>query len=593
MKINRETFIKRWPLFFWIVIVSFVVLIMWFTLFETGRYVWVHAFIHSDFLVHIPLIKSFVYGGNFHPIEYPLFVGEKINYHYGFHIMAAFLERIGLPFSFAVNILSILGFLLLIHFMYRLTKYLTKDRIAPYIAALLPLFNFSLTWFLYIQKHGRDWLIDIPKLKHYTCFGPWDGCIVSVFWNLNIYLNQRHLALGFGLTLLVIWLTFQFYSLKKFYKKLLIITINILILISLVYIHKGMLIVALLFWGVYLGIRFLYMIFFWKKRDLTKKEIYDFLVLAIGLIIGALLVFLFLELAYSQFTRPDGLKVIRIHWGFLYKSARMLHNLNISPFIKWLIYDFFNFGVLPFFALFGFILSLKIPQDDNKKIANISLFFLSWIIFAMANIVVFSIDVAVNHKFFNFTILIWEIYAAYAFVKLFKKNDFWKVVILVVSLLLVFNFIIDTVPIFNNNSVLWEKETKNPISRWIMTHTDPKDKILNITYLVSPINMTGRRIFFGWDYFAMSAGYDTYGRRREYYSFLKIYKKDPVLARKNLCKVMKKYHLKYLYLNGKDKFIDLKIDPDDIAKKLLKGVKPLYHIKNVYIYSYDDICIKK
>ncbi len=593
--------IKRWknpltfPIIFWIGILLLISFLMFSTLWENDKYIMVHAFIHSDFMVHIPLVQSFYYGGNFHPIEYPLFVGEKINYHYGFHIMAAYLERLGLPFSYAVNILSILGFFLMVFFIYLFTKYISKDKIAPYIAASLPFLDFSLIWYIYLLKHGSHWLLDIPKLREYTCFGPWDGCIVSLFWNFNIYINQRHLALGFALSFLLIYLiSLLFYESHSILPKLIVLLESAGVLIALVYIHKGMLIVSLMFWGIYIGIRTLYLIFNWKNMEKIKKreEILNILLLSIGLIVSFLLVLLFLELAYSQFTRPDGLKVIRIYWGFLYRSAKMLWPLKVPNIVKWFIYMLFNLGVLPFFAIIGFILSLKNKLTTDKEILNISLFFLSWAVFIMANIVVFSIDVAINHKFINFSILIWEIYTAYAFVRIFKKGLLGQAVVVVILFFLVFNIFLDYIPIFNNTYIGWEKPNYNPISRWVIEHTRPEDKFLNVTYIVAPLDVAGRRIFFGWDYFAMSAGYDTYGRRREYYSFLDIYKKDPKRALYNLCRIMKKYNLKYLYFSGHDKFIDRKIDQDDIAKTLLSGIKPLYHEGDTYIYSYEAICTK-
>ncbi len=590
MKRDKKEIDFLFPLMYWFSLIGFVTFIMFFTLHENKYYLKVHAFIHSDFLVHIPLIQSFYYGGNFHPIEYPLFVGEKINYHYGFHILAALLEKLGLSFSFAVNFLSILGFSLLIYFMYLFAKYIAKDKIAPYIAAILPFLNFSLTWYMYLLKHGSHWLIDIPYLKQYTCFGPWDGCIISVFWNLNIYLNQRHLAMGFGLTFFLIYLiSFVFYRKRKFLHKALIILLCILILIALVYIHKGMLIVSLMFWGLYVGIRFIDILIMWKKGD-ERENLRDLILLGVGLILSFILVLLFLEFAYSQFTRPEGLKVIRIYPGFLYRTATSLHHLKVGEFVKWLIYMGANLGILPILALLGFLFSLRKMKNRRELIFNISFFILSWAVFVLANVIVFSVEVGINHKFINFSILIWEIYTAYAFVKLYKAHILGKLFVILVVILLMFNALIDYIPIFNGYHIWWEKPNHNPVGKWILTYTDPRDKFLNITYLTTPLAMTGRRIFFGWDYFAMSAGYETYKRRREYYSFLGVYKRDPLLARERLCEIMKKYHLKYLYLNGHDKFIDLDIDATELANTMLKGIKPLYHSGKTYIYSCEEIC---
>lgn len=583
---------------FWLLITLFIGYMMYFTLYENKQYLFVHAFIYSDFLVHIPLIKSFTYGGNFHPIEYPLFCGEKINYHYGFHLGAAFLEKIGLPFSVSVNILSTLGFLLFLYLVFILTKYLSQNKIAPYIATLLPLFNFSFTWFIYLEKHGKNWLIDLPYLKKYTCFGPWDGCIISAFNNLNIYLNQRHLSMSFGLTLLLIYFTsILLYKSKEIKFKISIILADIVILATLVYVHKGMLLVSLIFLGVYTFIYGIYAFYNWIK-DHTKEYLHNFLYLFVVLIMGSGISLLLLELAYSQFTRTSGIsstgfKGIYVHLGFLYQNVKSLRSLPIPKFVKWLIYTFANTGILPFLGIGGFIFAWREKTSGVDRIFNISLFSLSLSIFALANILAFSPDIAVNHKFINFSMIIWEIYSAYFLVKLFRGKWIKKGIVIIIALFLIFNFMIDYVPIFNSYHVLWQKAQYNSTSKWILEHTSPKDKILNLTYSVSPINITGRRIFFGWDYFAFSAGYDTYKRKKEYYSFLNIYKKDPSLARKHLCDVMKKYNLKYIYLkDSKEKFINRNIIGEELVSILFKGIEPLFHEGKIYIYGYDEICQK-
>jgi hypothetical protein len=48
-------------------------------------------------------------------------------------------------------------------------------------------------------------LTDIVTAEHFTSFGPWDGKLVSAFWNLNIYTNQRHLSLSFALGLIALY----------------------------------------------------------------------------------------------------------------------------------------------------------------------------------------------------------------------------------------------------------------------------------------------------------------------------------------------------------------------------------------------------
>ena len=64
----------------------------------------------SDFASHIPLIRSFSLGSNF-PVEYPLFPGEPIKYHFIFYYLVGLLEKIGLNIGLALNIPSFIGFM--------------------------------------------------------------------------------------------------------------------------------------------------------------------------------------------------------------------------------------------------------------------------------------------------------------------------------------------------------------------------------------------------------------------------------------------------------------------------------------------------
>ena len=54
-----------------------------------------------------------------------------------------------------------------------------------------------------------------------------------------------------------------------------------------------------------------------------------------------------------------------------------------------------------------------------------------------------------------------------------------------------------------------EDYPKNADIAWIMANTPPKSVFLNSSYLYHPASIAGRRIFYGWPYFAWSLGYET------------------------------------------------------------------------------------
>src|SRR3989344_3494357 len=159
----------------------------------------------SDFGSHIPLIRSFSKGSNFPNVEFPLFPGEPIRYHYLFYLLVGTLEKIGVRIDIALNTLSVLGFSTLLFLIYTLGKTLFKSRAVGVISVILFLFNSSLSFLKYFEKGGT--LKGITSTIDFPSFGPYrEGEIVSAFWNLNIYTNQRHFALASAFLLgLVVW----------------------------------------------------------------------------------------------------------------------------------------------------------------------------------------------------------------------------------------------------------------------------------------------------------------------------------------------------------------------------------------------------
>ena len=55
----------------------------------------------------------------------------------------------------------------------------------------------------------------------------------------------------------------------------------------------------------------------------------------------------------------------------------------------------------------------------------------------------------------------------------------------------------------------------DPVTKWVMEHTDSKDIFLSDTYAINNVTMGGAMLYYGWPYFAWSAGYDTAGREAE------------------------------------------------------------------------------
>src|SRR3972149_4361467 len=170
----------------------------------------------SDFANHIPLIRSFSFGNNFPP-QFPLFSGHPIKYHFIFYAFSGLLERIGLTIDFALNIPSIVGFSFLILMIYLLSKEIFKSVTIGLLSILFFIFHGSLDFINFFLKYplSSKSLSQIINNTQFLSFGPYDGNIISAFWNLNIYTNQRHLGFSYAISLFIVFLYLKFKDNKK------------------------------------------------------------------------------------------------------------------------------------------------------------------------------------------------------------------------------------------------------------------------------------------------------------------------------------------------------------------------------------------
>ncbi|MCR4688486.1 MAG: hypothetical protein K5745_02935 [Saccharofermentans sp.] len=64
----------------------------------------------------------------------------------------------------------------------------------------------------------------------------------------------------------------------------------------------------------------------------------------------------------------------------------------------------------------------------------------------------------------------------------------------------------------NLNKDAMQIDTKSPVTTWIMENTDPSDVFLTPMWTINRFTLTGRPMYYGWPYYAWSAGHDTYTR---------------------------------------------------------------------------------
>ena len=64
----------------------------------------------------------------------------------------------------------------------------------------------------------------------------------------------------------------------------------------------------------------------------------------------------------------------------------------------------------------------------------------------------------------------------------------------------------------NYNSTPLSVNTESPVTRWVMENTDPSDVFLTPEWSMNRFILAGRPMYYGWAYYAWSAGHDTYTR---------------------------------------------------------------------------------
>jgi hypothetical protein len=493
----------------------------------------------SDFGAHIPLIRSFSMGGNGEKLfklqfpEYPIYPGVPIRYHFVFYMIVGLLEKIGLRIDFALNIPSILGFAGLLTLIATLSYWCFRSAIGACLSVIFFLFNGTFSFIYYLQKHpiSLDTPMDIMTNTTFPSFGPWDKGLVSAFWNLNIYTNQRHLAPGFTLGLLFILLLLWIEK-KSWRKQIPYLCISTPILIILPYFHQPMLIILAI-----------YMLWFF----LMFRKLRLFLIATGAIAFGPIL------LQIIQFTNTSS--------SFGWYPGYLIHgNLTIFTFLQYWLY---NFGLHCFLIPIGFFLAPK-----KVKLVTFPVVFL----FILANCFKFSVEIAANHKFFNFFMIIGVILSAHGLIQLWSfvhkrlnhfiaegtlkilhpLRYFFLTEIIVVCFLCVFSGIIDFFVIVNDRTIPIHDISTNTVSRWIAENTSKEAIFLNSSYLYHPASLAGRSIFLGWPYFSWSAGYE----ENRMPIMDKMYaSKNPTL----FCPLLHKFHITYITV---EKVIDDNDLPD-------------------------------
>ena len=529
------------------VCVSYI--LMFNSFYHKEDYTGVGVSVFSDFSTHIGMIRSFSSGNNF-PAVYSHYAGADMKYHFMHQFFVGNLEFLGLRLDLAFNIPSIITFVGTCMLIFALSLKLFGKRMIGVTAVLFFIFRSSRSFLEYMAGIDGTFKEIIKKASENTDF---IGSTTNENWglyNLNVYANQRHLA--FGLCVILLALIFM---LPPFFAQFVRIR-SVLRELE----QKKILRAAALSCEApaeetivnsqnkntstsvseeseenesgkteeKLPNRFI--LFFresffsadaWLPVDI-KTAVVTGLMLGMcsffngACVIGCLLVLLFIAAASDR----------RLEFALTAIIAVILSVIQSNTFIDGKALSFrwepgyladvkSLFGTIEFInTLLGIFVVLLIAS------AVILNGYYRWLLVAFTTPIVFALtfqmtnDTSVNHKYIMIGCMLADIFIA-AFIRhvFVKKGVFVKVVALgLIAAMTVTGIYEFTIFIRKNsekNNGIMKFYDNDALTDWVMDNSDAKDVYLTNWYSLNNLVFGGGMLYYGWPYYAWSAGYDT------------------------------------------------------------------------------------
>jgi hypothetical protein len=126
-----------------------------------------------------------------------------------------------------------------------------------------------------------------------------------------------------------------------------------------------------------------------------------------------------------------------------------------------------------------------------------------------------SVEILINHKFLNTWVTIINLFCAYGLWWIWKARLIGKVATVALVIAVSLGGIIEWFRI-HNDTIVDVPFKPNKLSTWLQANTSQQDVFLSDRFIIHPILLNGRRIFYGWPYFAWSAGYPAHDRDVRY-----------------------------------------------------------------------------
>lgn len=522
-------------------------ILFYYSFYSSGGAIYTGQTVFSDLGPHIALITSFSEGRNF-PVEYPLFPGNGIPYHFLFFFLCGILNSLGLPLPHALNIPSLIALLCCLCLLGTLAVLMSGRSAAFLFPGVLVMFRHSVyvvTLFRDIlAQNGGDYVFALQTLLSQnawfgnTAFDHWG------LWSVNVYANQRHFF--FGIALLLVCLFFFLPYVKRmivsvtmaesltskirifFFSKdswipgkddilhpWQLFFLSFFTVVIMPYFHGSALITLLLI---------LFVLAIFSKARLL------FLFTAIGAVISSLL--------QTTFFSGGAEQII----SMIYQPGFLAESTQIMDIVTYL------------FRCFGFLVPLYIgflllTKGNYRRVLLLS--FAAPVIFAFQYQV--TKEMAANHKFLQISIDLFSVFLSmllsfllFPFSKdgvnskteafdpekggekplnIFKSLRpvtliLSRVAAVVFLLILTANGIAEWGVYRTMNKGTLTMPTDSLMVSWVKEETPPKSVFLTFPYAYHNFFLTGRFAYYGHPYYAWSAGLDTDARLVNYQNLL-------------------------------------------------------------------------
>ena len=507
---------------------AFITYMMFYVFYMKEGILYSGLTVYGDYAPHTAMIRSFSMGNNF-PTQYPHYGGADVKYHFMFQFLAGNLEYLGMRMDVAYNIVSLTsltGFLML---LYQLALRITGKMCCGVLTIFLFFFRSGMAFFRFVWEHIQagnllETLTENVSFIGYTTNENWG------LWNLNVYLNQRHLAFGLLMVTLALYLFMDWLETGTMHEE------------------KG---------------------FVWMKERLFSKEGWRSRnleqALLMGLFLGlcafwngaAVIGGLLILCGFAVFSdgKLDYLIMAAVTIFFSYLQTKIfISGSAMSPqiYLGFLAEDKTVWGVVKYlFWMSGvfFLGLLVLVWFMRRRERAILLGFIFPTIFAF--VLLMTPDINVNHKY---------IMISYAFLTIFWAwtiCNFWtgervkrnvkiaderktedieneikketsqsdvktgrdrkirkfagKVLAAILTICLSITGIYDFAVIVKGNGPgrRVAVNMNSDLTCWLAEHLDKNDLLLTPEYSMNEVTMSGVMLYCGWPYYAWSAGYDT------------------------------------------------------------------------------------